>query len=384
MNLTKTSATFRRSVNIGLLLLVLYIGFKASAPFAKSLYLKLNPPKNPPTIAYGMLDPLEFTEKETTGTIREVVLNTTSGRLPTLPTQLPVYKYEKLGFSYQAGKDAQDHARKLGFTDDEQITDLKGNLFSWKDKQTGAVLEIEIHTKELRVQTNLANFQSLFVPGKITAAGAESQARSVLGSINRLDNVQYSREKGRVSLAKFASGKLVKANSPLEAQLARVDFFRKVRDYPIVGPDPKKGLLSVVVGVSIGSGAPAVLSHPIIDFHDWPLIEDERGTYPLITVQEAWNAVANEKQGVIASVIPTDDSVFAEKPTPPRVDTVLINNIYLAYFDTEKRQNFMQPIYVFEGDYNVGGKPGGEITLYFPAVQGQYVKPVPQENTQTQ
>ncbi len=378
MNLTRTSVVFRRGVNIVLGILVLYIGFKAASPFVKDLYLKINPPKNPPTIAYGMLDPIEFIEKETTGTVREVVLNTTSGGLPSLPTQLPVYKYEKLEFSYQAGKDAQDHARKLGFTDDEQVTDLKGNLFSWKDKQTGAILEIEIHTKELRVQTNLANFQSLFSPGKITTASAEGQARRVLTGIDRLNNEQYSRETGKVSMAKFASGKLVKANSPFEAQLARVDFFRKVRDFPILGPDPKKGLLSVVVGVSIGTGAPEVLSNPIIDFHDWPLIEDENGTYPLITVQEAWNAVANEKQGVIASVIPTDDSVFAEKPTPPRVDTVLINNIYLAYYDTEKRQNFMQPIYVFEGDYNVNGKPGGEITLYFPAVQGQYVKPVTQ------
>ena len=138
------------------------------------------------------------------------------------------------------------------------------------------------------------------------------------------------------------------------------------------------------MGTSIGSGAPAVLSHPIIDFHDWPLIEDENGTYPIITVQEAWNAVSNDKQGVIASVIPTSDSVFAENSNPPRVDTILINNIYIAYYDSEKKQNFMQPIYVFEGDYNVSGKAGGEITLYFPAVQGQYIKPIAQEEATTQ
>ena len=65
MNLTRTSVVFRRGVNIVLSILVLYIGAKLASPFAKDLYLKINPPKNPPTIAYGILDPIEFIEKET-------------------------------------------------------------------------------------------------------------------------------------------------------------------------------------------------------------------------------------------------------------------------------------------------------------------------------
>ncbi len=60
-------------------------------------------------------------------------------------------------------------------------------------------------------------------------------------------------------------------------------------------------------------------------------------------------------------------------------NTSLINNIYLAYYDTPNRQDHIQPIYVFEGSYNVGNKPGGDITLYFPAVDGKWIRSVSSE-----
>ena len=66
---------------------------------------------------------------------------------------------------------------------------------------------------------------------------------------------------------------------------------------------------------------------------------------------------------------------------PIRIDKILVNNIYLAYYDTPKLEKYLQPIYVFEGNYTTVGGGAGQITLYYPAISGDYILPVTNATT---
>ncbi len=116
------------------------------------------------------------------------------------------------------------------------------------------------------------------------------------------------------------------------------------------------------------------MNNPIMDVYYWEIVSPTKASYPIITVQDAWKAIT-EGRGVISKVIPRGSNPF-ESYSPADVEKILIDNIYLAYYETPKYQTYMQPIYVFSGTYTTRGTSGGDIAIYFPAVSGQYTKQI--------
>ena len=104
----------------------------------------------------------------------------------------------------------------------------------------------------------------------------------------------------------------------------------------------------------------------------WEIETETNATYPIIPVQEAWDMVT-EGKAVITQVTPKQSNPF-EPYYPVSVEKVLIDNIYLAYYETPKLQTYLQPIYVFSGKYTTRGTEGGDVTLYFPAITGEWTK----------
>lgn len=380
MNLAQTASLFRRIVSIVIVLLIAYIIVRISIPIAKGGWAAINPPKDPPTVLFGKLDPLIFVEKPVANQDIEFKLETTSGRLPTgFPNKLAVYRYKEIPVSLTAGRKAQFDAQSLGFSDDELTTDLKGEIYTWKDDLTSAKLEINTKTAELELITPIIGRESQFPIGVLNEQTATSKAKQILSSIGRRTDPQYAREtEASVTFLRIQDNTIFVTEVPSDAHLAKVDFYRNVAGYPIIGPEPQTGLISVLVSAS--TSRIKTLEFPLINVHEWGLINDDSSTYPIISVSEAWDAVANQKLGVITNISPVETTVFGPTLTQ-RVDTILIDNIYLAYYDTPEQQQFIQPIYVFEGKYNVNNRPGGTITLYFPAIQGQYINAAPEEDT---
>jgi hypothetical protein len=177
-----------------------------------------------------------------------------------------------------------------------------------------------------------------------------------------------------VSYGKFKANGVVKADSPLEAQIARVDFFRNIFEFPILGPDPKKGLLRVYMRAPDNKLEFPQLNFPLVESYYWEVDVDESkvATYPAIPIGTAWSQVSQNK-GVIANVTPNGASPFYDNP-PTRLQRILINDVYLAYFDNTKPQKYLQPIYVFQGNFFGDNGQNGDITIYYPAISGQFVK----------
>jgi len=379
MNLTSVSAFIRKFSKYLLMFIVVYYSwilviFPGSKGIFKAIFVKRIPP-NP---VYGLLDPLDFIEKPIGQTKPEYVLNTKDGKLPTtVPEKMDVYAFKPQQYSYLAGKNAISEAATLGFADKDLISDLKGNTYEWRNSSTGSILTLQIETRVLNLNTNLSGRNIDFTPGSINNETATETAKNLFTSIGRFNDSLYQQGAQAVRLGSFLGNKLYETTDTREAQVALVDFYRTLNSFLILGPDPSKGLLRAIVRQPSNESFP--MNNPFIEAYYWELETPAKASYPIISVKEAWDAVKNGR-GVITRVTPRGANPF-DTYIPAEVEKILIDNIFLAYYETPKYQSYLQPIYVFSGTYTSSGTNGGDITVYFPAIIGQQIKQTAPQTT---
>ncbi len=370
VNLVQTAALFKRTLFIVFSVFSLYIAFLIlRAPVRKLIY-SINPPKDLPTTLFGKIDAPEFQYKKITNSDPQYILNTKNGRLPTdFPNKMPVFRLRQPLFSYEAGKNAQRTGAALGYYDDSFISQTTDPVYSWIDPIFNGRLDINTKTREIKHNLPLFGKSEYYLTGRLTKETATDQARNMLISVGRFGDMYYSGT-SKAYLGKYVGGEIHQVNFDYETQIVRVDFFRGFKSFPIVGPDPYKGLLHVWVGTPKDNKYKQLV-FPKVEAYQWELVDkekDQNATYPIIPISMAWGEVSKNK-GIIAGIMPKDGNPF-EPYVPIRVDKILINNIYLAYYDTPKLQKYLQPIYVFEGNYTTVGGGAGQITVYYPAISG--------------
>ena len=143
---------------------------------------------------------------------------------------------------------------------------------------------------------------------------------------------------------------MVPAISLSEADFVRVDLFRKnLDDLKVLPPNPNQSSVSWIFSGARETGKRIVE----VDYAHQPVSEENYATYPFKSSATAWQELANG-QGFVASL--------GENPQ----DKVTIRKVYLAYFDSDEIQDFLQPIFVFEGDKGFVG--------YIQAVDPKWVE----------
>jgi hypothetical protein len=88
-----------------------------------------------------------------------------------------------------------------------------------------------------------------------------------------------------------------------------------------------------------------------LEYTLWPVSQENSATYPLKSGEEAFEELKNGGGAIILG----GNQVEAA-----------IRKVYLAYLDTKEYQDFLQPIFVFEGD--------GGFVAYVAAVQDSWTK----------
>lgn len=379
MSLTTTAKNTKLAFKLFLVFVVVYLlGKYFLFPVAKKTYLSFFPPKNPPNPIFGLLDPIEFIEQETLGGVPVYSLLTKGGKLPEeLPNRAKVYKYLPYPFSYSAGKLASRDASILGFSDELLSTNLKGDEYRWTDPKTGATLAINITTKDLEMKVPGHSLISAYNPGSINRITAPTIAKSLLQGIGRFSDPLYINGSQNVELGVVRNGKIVYTSFQGEAEVARIDFFRSINNFPIVGPVHREGLIRMIVGVPENTedkelNGAIIKKSPYIYYKVRGIEPVSQAIYPLLPVSIAWSEVA-KGNGVISRIKPANQSVF-EEYQPVEISEILITDIYLAYYDSVQNQPYLQPVYVFEGNYIGPGNTKGSISVYYPAISGEYIK----------
>jgi hypothetical protein len=374
VTLTEASKIAKKGVILfGILVVVYYIFLLLLLPSAKRLVSLAFPERDPPTPVYGNLPPLEFVEKEIKNDKPSYFLDTSTGRLPkNLPGKMHVFEYRPPVPSFEKGKAAQRTADVLGYYEDDLVSSLKEEVYRWRKLDSNGLLQINTNTKEIIAATPLAGKSDEYPQGELSKERALKYAQDLLDEIGRLNDELYKNGTQNVTFLQYYGNRLEVTETPLDAQLARVDFFRSINDTPILGPDPKEGLQYVFLRRP--SKDKPYLNYPVLESHLWQIRTQTNATYPIISVADAWNLIKNNK-GVVVNVTPAGRS-FVETYDPVSVEEIFINEIYLAYYDNTNPQEYLQPIYVFEGKYNTQGTKGGELTIYYPAVAPEYIRSV--------
>jgi hypothetical protein len=344
MSLTKTAYQIRRNIKLGglslltliLLFSVLRLGFTI---FKRSRVVKIEP-----NVKYGILPKIVFPEKEFTP--KNFSFEMPNDSIPKFDDQAKVYIVFRTDKSFLALEQEIETARQMGFP--QKGVDIGNNIYEFKNNNN-QTLRINILDGSFKLSYPYGDDQILIanksVPNK---EAAQEQAKSFLGSVGRLPEDLASGNQN-VTFLKLEGGNLRQVESISEANMARVDLYRKNFDnnIKIMSIDTNKAPVSLLLS---GSG---VGSRNIVDV-DYKYVNIDRESYATYPTKKIEEAISELKEGKYWPVSDVSS------------DNVIIRNIYLAYFEPITLTNFMQPIYVFEGD--------NKFTAYVPAVSNKFTK----------
>lgn len=303
--------------------------------------LALNPPKPiPPEMRYGALPKILFPDVAN-ATKPNLVLETKTGDLPNFPSQIRVYPIQTNKLRLLEIDRIKTRAASLGFTSEpEKLTD---HSYKFKHPAAPATLTVDIISNGLSYKYDWSTDQSFYANSNLSSRDeALNQAKSFFQTLGVLPSDMAS---GNAKYSYFASlpGGTLKPVPQLEANVIRIDMFRsdieigKVK-YKVVTPFYATSPVNVILTGLSGNKKIIEAAYNYSALLD---AEKEYSTYPIKSVQTAWEELRGGG-GYIAHI---------DNP----VQTVKIRNVYLAYYETEAGQQFLQPIFVFEGDEGFAG-----------------------------
>lgn len=130
-------------------------------------------------------------------------------------------------------------------------------------------------------------------------------------------------------------------------QAVRIDYFRQDAQLPFVSPRFFSSQNYVILAPVETEGETVEMS-----YKNFTAIDDGGSLYPLISPEEAWQKLEAGKVTTVS---------LAKPYTLP----IKIRDFYLAYYDPESYQEYIQPVFVFLGSDNYVG--------YTPAVKDEYL-----------
>lgn len=316
-------------------------------------YRQIFPP-DPPPPEYGLLPPLDIPQVQLPPTLT-FKLETPDGsaNVQNLKNTFgrPL-EYVKVYFMPQTlpnllgPERVKERAGALGFVSEPES--VGPNVARFRKGNPPAVLDIHSLTQAFRLYRPVN-------PGDIIKTPPKSTEEAHLALNNFLKGAllpeEISKGEPKYRFLRASGNGYSEVPSLSEADAIRVDLFREsLDDLPVYTTDPSIGPIWAIVAGTTTVNTPVLE----VDYRYYPVEREEFSSYPIKTSLQAWQELG-EGKGSIVRLIPPDDN------------NITIRRIYLGYYDsTTKPLQFMQPIYIFEGDNN--------FLAYVPAVTGEWVQ----------
>ena len=359
MTLTETAQLTKKSAVI--LILVLATGFTARAVWTRVKPIIFPPKVPPPEVAFGKLPALEIPNlpfKE--GPSPKYVVDTKTGRLPTdLLDRAKVYKIILPKTTLLTSQRAKELAAKLGFSGKPQK--ISSSEYRWESPEEGRTLKMDITTGNFTLETDIKKLNTLSTGATPSTATAVEQAKRFLQNLGFL-SADYLEGRKEATYLTIDGESLKKVENLAQAHLTRIDFFREIDEQPIVGAGPYEGLITVILGKDLV---------PFVFYDFWPLDPLQSTTYPLKTVEQVWSEVEAGEARVTFLAPAKADPFSSYEPQEPK--DIYVHKIFLGYFDSEKLQDYIQPIYILEGLGVTADRRQLKFIAYVPAIAYDWV-----------
>lgn len=347
-SLTQTAYIARKAIKFGGIAFGVLILLRAGYITIQKMIPPKPVPLPAPNTAFGKLPKMQFPKKEIPAKI-SYRLETISGTLPKTGEQASVYFMPESKVGFLSEDKIEDWAKLLGFNQKPQKT--AGSEF--EDLFTlSSPVNITLSVNELTRNFTFSydwrsdqGFSFQFPPDTnqaITlATGFLQTAQSLPSDVNPVDNT--------VIFFKNDNNNLVESTFQ-EANFSKVNFYRRTTDgLKILPPDPKDANISVIVSAIDNNYSGTVEARYIHNI----ISEEISATYPLKDVNQAWAQLLDGK-GYLANLGNNPEG------------NVIIRNAYLAYYEGEQPQSYLQPIVVFEGDR--------DFMAYVPAISDNLIE----------
>lgn len=353
MSLTHTAYTSRKVIKFGGIGVVTFSLLWMITTTAYNLYRSRNPVYIAPTVRYGVLPKIVFPEKEKTS--KNFNFELANDTVPKFNDQAKIYIIYRPNTTFLALQEDTQTAKSFGFTNDPVEIKEKTGVYEFKDTNNNKTLTLNVLDGDFVITYPYASDQVLLTENKVPS---KSEAIEIASSfLNRGSKLTDDLKNGEkiVSYWKIDSGTLKSVSAQSEANAARVDFYRKDFDnLDLISSNFGQASISVLI-----SGSTVEAKKIIgVNFKDINIDRESYSTYPIKTAEEA---ISDLKSGNYWAAKDVSDS------------SVTIRKVYLAYYEPTTLTNYLQPVFVFEGDNN--------FVAYVPAVSSKYTSTGENNNT---
>lgn len=344
-NLTQTAYIARRVIKYGSVGLIGFLVFWSISTAAIKAYRAAHPPYIAPTVRYGLLPRVVFPRKEFEK--KNFSLELANDTFPKFKDQSRVYVVYRPTSSFLALQTDSVIAKELGFTSDP--VEVSTGVYQFKNDTLNQTLTMNVLEGSFTLQYPYLQDQLLLAPNSApTKEDAISSARSFLEKVGKFP-LDLDKGDKKVTFWKIESTGLKSVNSQSDANIVRVDFFRESleNDFKIFSSKLNEAAVSVLVSGS------TVESKQIVEVN-YKYINIDResfSTYPIKTPESAWSDLQ------AGNYWPLSDSSQKD---------IAIRRVNLGYFEPVTLTNFLQPIYIFEGDNN--------FVAFVPAVIDKWIQ----------
>jgi len=345
--LTEVSGVARKAVKIGIACFILLLLYPVIAGVAKRIYLKYHPPPPPPpTSIFGKLPPLVFPklDNQVTPTLK---LETISGGLPSFKKTAKVYLVSLNKSRLLTLDRYRQKAVAIGLTADPiQIDDRR---YAFVHPSIPATLTVDLITDQLDYKYDWTRDKAVIEPGNMEASEqVVSQARTFFNQMGILPT-EMNTTPGKVMYFISTGSALTPVNDYNEATFARADLFRApIDNMEVVTSGGNTSPVNVTISGSTKPESKIVAAN---FYYSRVVGNDIFGTYLIKPVDKAYQELQEGKGFIVKNALPS----------------TTIRTVTMAYYESSAPQDYLQPVYVFDGD--------GGFKAYVQAIDDSMITP---------
>lgn len=351
-SLTEIAVVSKKVAYWSVILLIVYFIMRLVIGIGIQMYKNAHPiPVPPPDVRFNKLPQPKFTGVNISSSGLKFTLENVEGRPPETTAAGKVYPMPKKLPNLLAADKAKKFAAKLNFTDPpDELTSTYYRFTDPVDKLH--TMEIDITNMNFKLKYDYTKNPKIFDHGQVmTREQALSETKNFIQQASLFDET-ILRGNITTDVLKFEPPDTFNIASSLSnANAIRINYFRNDLDNMKILSTGFDKSYNYVLYTAATSPYPRIVE---LSYTFWPITSDDFATYPLKSATLAWQDLIDGYAYVVNMGGNTRDS------------NIVIRKIYLAYYDSEEAESYLQPIFVFEG--------GNGFAAFVSAISSQWLE----------